>query len=242
MLILLSLSISFAFGCVGTFFALRVGTGEAMQSLFPIFFVFLFFSSMALPRDLIEQDWFRHDRRHQPDLLPDRGDPQPLHHRLRRRGARRSRSGSAALLAAVFLSAAVGQPPDQAGADVSAPATGSPASGRSPLAVAWRSLHNFLTNPALLIPALLFPLFFFTAFAGGLSRIDQAPGLRLPERLHGLRVRLRDPAGVGLRRRLHRLRDRPRLRDRLRPPADARRAEPARRSSPATRSRRWSGR
>ena len=30
-----------------------------MQSLFPIFFVFLFFSSMAMPRDLIEQDWFR---------------------------------------------------------------------------------------------------------------------------------------------------------------------------------------
>jgi ABC-2 type transport system permease protein len=58
-LIVLSLWISFAFGCVGTFFALRVGTGEAMQSLFPIFFVFLFFSSMALPRDLIEQDWFR---------------------------------------------------------------------------------------------------------------------------------------------------------------------------------------
>ena len=58
-LVVLSLWISFAFGCVGTFFALRVGTGEAMQSLFPIFFVFLFFSSMALPRDLIEQDWFR---------------------------------------------------------------------------------------------------------------------------------------------------------------------------------------
>ena len=30
-----------------------------MQSTFPIFFVFLFFSSMAMPRDLIEQDWFR---------------------------------------------------------------------------------------------------------------------------------------------------------------------------------------
>ena len=44
------------------------------------------------------------------------------------------------------------------------------------LAVAWRSLHNFLTNPALLLPALIFPLFFFSAFAGGLSRIDQAPG------------------------------------------------------------------
>jgi ABC-2 type transport system permease protein len=43
-------------------------------------------------------------------------------------------------------------------------------------AVAWRSLHNFLTNPALLLPALIFPLFFFSAFAGGLSRIEQAPG------------------------------------------------------------------
>ena len=48
------------------------------------------------------------------------------------------------------------------------------------LAVAWRSLHNFLTNPALLLPALLFPLFFFSAFAGGLSRIDQAPGFDYP--------------------------------------------------------------
>jgi ABC-2 type transport system permease protein len=44
------------------------------------------------------------------------------------------------------------------------------------LAVAWRSLHNFLTNPALLLPSLIFPLFFFSAFAGSLSRIDQAPG------------------------------------------------------------------
>ncbi len=31
-------------------------------------------------------------------------------------------------------------------------------------------LHNVFTNPSLLIPSLLFPLFFFTAFAGGLSR------------------------------------------------------------------------
>jgi ABC-type multidrug transport system permease subunit len=43
------------------------------------------------------------------------------------------------------------------------------------LAVAWRNLHNFLTNPALLVPALLFPLFFFAAFAGGLSRVSEAP-------------------------------------------------------------------
>jgi ABC-2 type transport system permease protein len=42
--------------------------------------------------------------------------------------------------------------------------------------VAWRTLHNVFTNPSLLVPSLVFPLFFFTAFAGGLSRIDQAPG------------------------------------------------------------------
>lgn len=42
--------------------------------------------------------------------------------------------------------------------------------------VAWRNIHNFFTNPAMVIPALLFPLFFFTAFAGGLSRVDSVPG------------------------------------------------------------------
>lgn len=44
------------------------------------------------------------------------------------------------------------------------------------LAVAWRSIHNFFTNPALLFPALVFPLFFFSAFAGGLSRVQDVPG------------------------------------------------------------------
>jgi ABC-2 type transport system permease protein len=43
-------------------------------------------------------------------------------------------------------------------------------------AVAWRNIHNWATNPALFIPGLLFPMFFFTAFAGGLSRIDNVPG------------------------------------------------------------------
>jgi ABC-2 type transport system permease protein len=43
-------------------------------------------------------------------------------------------------------------------------------------AVAWRNIHNWATNPALIIPGLLFPLFFFTAFAGGLSRVDSVPG------------------------------------------------------------------
>ncbi len=43
-------------------------------------------------------------------------------------------------------------------------------------AVAWRNIHNYVKTPSLLLPTLIFPLFFFSAFAGGLSRIDQAPG------------------------------------------------------------------
>ena len=48
------------------------------------------------------------------------------------------------------------------------------------LAVAWRSIHNFLTNPAFLMPAIVFPLFFFVSFAGGLSAIANVPGFDYP--------------------------------------------------------------
>jgi ABC-2 type transport system permease protein len=58
-IVALSLVISLAFGCIGAFVALRSGTGEAVQGVFPLFFAALFLSSMALPRDLIESDWFR---------------------------------------------------------------------------------------------------------------------------------------------------------------------------------------
>ena len=42
--------------------------------------------------------------------------------------------------------------------------------------VAWRTLKNVFTNPALFFPSLIFPLFFFTAFAGGLSQVAEVPG------------------------------------------------------------------
>jgi len=42
--------------------------------------------------------------------------------------------------------------------------------------VAWRTLKNVATTPAILIPSLMFPLFFFTAFAGGLSQVADVPG------------------------------------------------------------------
>jgi ABC-2 type transport system permease protein len=47
-------------------------------------------------------------------------------------------------------------------------------------AVAWRTIHLFLTQPAFLVPSLLFPLFFFTAFAGALSGIEAIPGFDFP--------------------------------------------------------------
>jgi ABC-2 type transport system permease protein len=42
--------------------------------------------------------------------------------------------------------------------------------------VAWRILKLVATSPSILIPSLIFPLFFFTAFAGGLSQVAQVPG------------------------------------------------------------------
>jgi ABC-2 type transport system permease protein len=46
--------------------------------------------------------------------------------------------------------------------------------------VAWRTLHRVFTNPSLLVPQLVFPLFFFVEFAGGLSRVSQVPGFDFP--------------------------------------------------------------
>ena len=55
----LAVLVTLAFAALGAFAALRTGSGEAVQGLFPVFFVFLFISSMNMPRDLIEIDWFR---------------------------------------------------------------------------------------------------------------------------------------------------------------------------------------
>jgi ABC-2 type transport system permease protein len=51
--------ISLGFGALGSFLALRTGSGEVIQGFFPLLFVFFFISSMNSPRDLIAVDWFR---------------------------------------------------------------------------------------------------------------------------------------------------------------------------------------
>jgi ABC-2 type transport system permease protein len=59
MLLLLELAIALGFAALGSWAALRTGSTEAVQGLFPVFFVFLFLSSMNMPRNLIQTDWFR---------------------------------------------------------------------------------------------------------------------------------------------------------------------------------------
>jgi ABC-2 type transport system permease protein len=59
MLLVLEALIALAFASFGTWAALRTGSTEAVQGLFPVFFVFLFLSSMNIPRNLISTTWFR---------------------------------------------------------------------------------------------------------------------------------------------------------------------------------------
>jgi ABC-2 type transport system permease protein len=51
--------VAIAFGGLGGFLGARTGQAQAVQGMFPLFFVFFFLSSMNLPRPLIEKDWFR---------------------------------------------------------------------------------------------------------------------------------------------------------------------------------------
>jgi ABC-type multidrug transport system permease subunit len=47
-------------------------------------------------------------------------------------------------------------------------------------AIAWRTLKKYATTPSLFFPSLIFPLFFFVAFAGGLSSVARVPGFDFP--------------------------------------------------------------
>jgi ABC-2 type transport system permease protein len=51
--------VSLSFGALGAWLAFRMGSGETIQAMFPVLFVFLFISSMNAPRNLIGVDWFR---------------------------------------------------------------------------------------------------------------------------------------------------------------------------------------
>ncbi len=209
--------ISISFGALGVFLALRTGSGEAIQGLFPLLFVFLFLSSMNTPRDLIAVDWFRFVATLNPvsyliecvrSLIITGWNAEALALGF----------GFAVLIGIVATTAATLCAQEQAGADVRVWPV---ASG-----VAWRTLKIVFTNPSLFFPSLIFPLFFFTAFAGGLSQVANVPGFDFEPGYTAFQFCfVLDPVGR-VRRRLHRLRDRARLRVRLRAAAAARGAEP----------------
>lgn len=58
-LLLLAILIALGWAAVGVLLALRAGSGEKVQSQFPLLFFLVFISSMNLPRNLIEVGWFR---------------------------------------------------------------------------------------------------------------------------------------------------------------------------------------
>jgi ABC-2 type transport system permease protein len=53
------LLIILAFGAIGLFAAVRMGSAQQVQSLFAVALALLFMSSMVIPRNLIEKDWFK---------------------------------------------------------------------------------------------------------------------------------------------------------------------------------------
>jgi ABC-2 type transport system permease protein len=50
---------AFAFATIGAWLALRSGQSEALQGVFPLLFALLFLSTLNMPRELIQADWFR---------------------------------------------------------------------------------------------------------------------------------------------------------------------------------------
>jgi len=57
-ILLLGAIAALGFGALGCAAALKTGSGEAVQGMFPLFFVFIFLSSSNLPRNLLKHGWF----------------------------------------------------------------------------------------------------------------------------------------------------------------------------------------
>ena len=144
-----------------------------MQGFFPLLFVTLFLSSSSLPRNLIKADWFREVATYNPVSYLIEGVRSLIITGWDGAGARarlRLRAGARASLTLGFAERRDEEP---AGAHVRRFVFVA-------RAVAWRSVHNTLVSPAILLPSIIFPLFFLAAFAGGLSRIADVPNFDYP--------------------------------------------------------------
>jgi ABC-2 type transport system permease protein len=59
LIVVLSAFFALALGSLGLMVALLTRSSEAVQAIFPLFIALLFFSSVGLPRELIQTDWFQ---------------------------------------------------------------------------------------------------------------------------------------------------------------------------------------
>ncbi|MBA2461292.1 MAG: ABC transporter permease, partial [Actinobacteria bacterium] len=59
LIVVLAAFFSVAFEALGLMVALLTRSSEAVQAVFPLFMAALFFSSVGLPRELIQTDWFQ---------------------------------------------------------------------------------------------------------------------------------------------------------------------------------------
>ena len=157
-----ALLVSLGFGALGAFAALRTGSGEAVQSLFPAFFVFLFLSSMNIPRNLIETTWFR-----------DVATANPVSYLIECVRSLIITGWDAEALALGFgIAAAITGASSSSWISVQSTTTScSPAPDHS-------TKHTAIVP---LFPPRIAALFFFTAFAGGLSRVRDVPGFDYKE-------------------------------------------------------------
>ena len=219
-LLVLAMLIALAFASLGAFIGLRTGSGEAVQGVFPLFFVFLFLSSSSLPRDADRARLVPDHRDLQPGLVPVRGPAVADHLRLAGEGAR-ARVPVRGLDRADRRGRLVELPAQPAGADMRR-------FWDVVAGVGWRSIKKVATNPQLLAAVADLPAVLLRRVRGRPVERRRRAGVRLPVGLHGVPVRVRAAAGVGVRRRVHRVRDRLGLRERLLAAADAGGAEPDR--------------
>ena len=169
-LVLMTVFIANAFAALGAFWALRSGSGEKVQALFPLLFAVFFLSSLFLPRNLITTDWFRVVATCNPvsymiegtrSLIVSGWDVQALAFALGCAGA---------LFVAATAAATVTLRSRFSGDNVRT----SPQSRSVALAVARRHLRSAFRSPGLLLPPILFPVLLFVAFAGGLAGVGRA--------------------------------------------------------------------
>lgn len=173
-IVAMSMLMGVAFGSIGFCLALRTGSAESVQAVLPLLFAALFLSSMSLPRSLIHTRWFH-----------DVASVNPVSYLVEAIRSLIITGWDAKALALGFgicgLTAALGLTLAAVSIEGRLRASGD----RTRLfavaaAVAWRASRNYLRDPKLLLPSIVFPLFFFAAFAGGLATIGNAPGFDFP--------------------------------------------------------------